>query len=282
MYQTFNRERYESRVWSCGADFRLAGVAPDLYLKSCGLVICDGRFRLEQVYGTLAFHVFKAGSGIFELDGFPHAIEPGDMVVVHPGMHVRYYDRPEAPWRYRWFSLGGTRCTRLAAEAGLNASQPVRKRVGWGMELQGLFSRMDTACGADPVSPFLAVALGWEALAAISLPRPADGGWPGSAWVERVRSFMQQNYPRGLQVEDVASSLGVSRSTLFRRFRAETGQSPKEYLDDLRLAQARELLKSGRSTVKETAVSCGFQCPHYFSRAYRQRYGEPPSRTRAV
>ena len=166
---------------------------------------------------------------------------------------------------------------RLADDAGLRAGQAMQ-RGQWDETFTSLFSRIESGFSHDPVSPFLAVALGWEALATVT--EGSHGTAATETLVGRAQFDMQQNYHQGLQVEDLARGLGVSRATLFRKFRNELGQSPKAYLDDIRLTQARELLRKGNSAVKEVAYACGFHCSHYFSRTYRSRFGESPSSTR--
>ena len=54
------------------------------------------------------------------------------------------------------------------------------------------------------------------------------------------------------------------------------GWSPGQYLLEYRLQQSEKLLQMGM-TVKQTALSCGFEDPFYYSRVFRKHYGMPPS-----
>ena len=67
-----------------------------------------------------------------------------------------------------------------------------------------------------------------------------------------------------------------SRTTLNRLFQKKIGRSPGQYLLEYRLQQSEKLLQMGM-TVKQTALSCGFEDPFYYSRVFRKHYGMPPS-----
>lgn len=71
--------------------------------------------------------------------------------------------------------------------------------------------------------------------------------------------------------------LAMGRSQLFERFREELGVTPTELLRAVRLERGRELLLEGAGSVSEVAYAVGFTSLGGFSRAYRARYGEPPS-----
>lgn len=82
----------------------------------------------------------------------------------------------------------------------------------------------------------------------------------------------------GLSMADLCAAASVSESHLRRMFRQETGRSPKAYLSDLRMAQAKSLLLHGDVPVGEVAALCGYSSLFYFSRDFKNKTGLPPSR----
>lgn len=80
-----------------------------------------------------------------------------------------------------------------------------------------------------------------------------------------------------LTVQTVCDIGFISASSLQRAFGEHFGISPKQYLNKLRMNQALELLMENKLSVKEIAFACGFSDEKYFSRAFRSRYGYPPS-----
>ena len=69
----------------------------------------------------------------------------------------------------------------------------------------------------------------------------------------------------------------MSESSLLRAFHAHFGLSPKQYLLKLRMNRALELLTENELSIKEIAFACGFKDEKYFSRAFKSKYGYPPS-----
>jgi YesN/AraC family two-component response regulator len=78
--------------------------------------------------------------------------------------------------------------------------------------------------------------------------------------------------------EGVAEKMFMGRSQFFKKVKQLTGITPNEYVQEMRLSQARTLLENRRcSTVKEVAFSVGFKDVRYFSTLFRKRFGKLPS-----
>ncbi|TVS11210.1 MAG: response regulator, partial [Wenzhouxiangella sp.] len=78
-------------------------------------------------------------------------------------------------------------------------------------------------------------------------------------------------------VRDWADLLHMDRTTLFRRLKGETGQSPEEYLFEKRLQAAARLLTEGAGNVAEVADAVGFVSVSHFSRRFKERFDTTPA-----
>ncbi|MCM1336865.1 MAG: substrate-binding domain-containing protein [Candidatus Amulumruptor caecigallinarius] len=83
-----------------------------------------------------------------------------------------------------------------------------------------------------------------------------------------------------LNIDALAARLNLGRSQFYRKIKALTNYSPVELLRKLRLERARELLTSTSRSVSEIAYEVGFSAPAYFTRVYRETYGETPTELR--
>ncbi|MDE5641894.1 MAG: helix-turn-helix domain-containing protein, partial [Muribaculaceae bacterium] len=83
-----------------------------------------------------------------------------------------------------------------------------------------------------------------------------------------------------LNVEFLAAELGLGRSQFYRKIKALTNYSPVELIRLLRLKQARTLLTTTDASISEIAYEVGFSSPAYFSKCYREAYGETPTELR--
>jgi len=94
---------------------------------------------------------------------------------------------------------------------------------------------------------------------------------------ERVDAHIREHYALRLTLEEIAQAMGVSRSTLTHRYRAETGTTPIARLCECRLEIARSMILRGE-TLKVVAANTGFYDEYHFSKAFRQRFGLSPRR----
>lgn len=83
-----------------------------------------------------------------------------------------------------------------------------------------------------------------------------------------------------LNVDMIASKMGLERSQFYRKIKALTNYAPVELIRRLRLQRGRELLISTEKTIGEIAYETGFSTPAYFTKCYRDAYGGTPSQVR--
>ena len=84
-----------------------------------------------------------------------------------------------------------------------------------------------------------------------------------------------------LNVDWLASEMGLGRSQFYRKIKAITNYSPVELLRNLRLKKARHLLSTTDRSISEIAYEVGFSTPAYFSKCYREAFGETPTDLRS-
>ncbi|SFS52443.1 GlxA family transcriptional regulator [Saccharopolyspora flava] len=98
-----------------------------------------------------------------------------------------------------------------------------------------------------------------------------------TATLEPVLSWIEENAHRGLTLTDIAEAAGTSVRTLTRRFTAEVGQSPVQWLAGVRIRHAQELLETTDHTVDRIASRTGFPTPSNFRTQFTQTVGVTPS-----
>lgn len=79
------------------------------------------------------------------------------------------------------------------------------------------------------------------------------------------------------RVSSFVSEMNMSRSVLYRKFEALTGQSVNEFVRKIRLKRAAQLLSLNELTVSEVTYEVGFNDPQYFSKCFSKQYGMTPS-----
>lgn len=97
-------------------------------------------------------------------------------------------------------------------------------------------------------------------------------------FIAQVYDVIEHNYEDpDFSVEELAKELNTSKSTLIRKLKPLTEQTPVEMIGEYRLKKADEMLRTMDLPVKEVAFKTGFSSPYYFSRKYKEFFGYPPS-----
>ena len=125
----------------------------------------------------------------------------------------------------------------------------------------------------------------------VNLLRRAKTNLPASAGkrnyaekenINRVIIFLNEQYNSDFSLEDVARLANLSPYHFIRVFKAQTGKTPYEYLLEIKLAKARELLRFSNHTITEVCCRCGFKNPGHFSVVFKRKVGVSPSEYRGA
>lgn len=93
-------------------------------------------------------------------------------------------------------------------------------------------------------------------------------------WVKR---YIAAHYSEDCTVEEMAEGVSLSPNYLRRKFKEATGQTILEYLTDVRLTIAGELLRNRRLKIKDVSVQSGYENVSYFTQLFSRKYGVTPN-----
>jgi len=96
--------------------------------------------------------------------------------------------------------------------------------------------------------------------------------------VAKAIDWLKVNYTETLRIDDLASHVKMSPSSLHHHFRQLTAMSPLQYQKWLRLNEARRLMLNEDSDAASAAFEVGYESPSQFSREYTRLFGAPPKR----
>ena len=101
-------------------------------------------------------------------------------------------------------------------------------------------------------------------------PRAAD------PLMDSARSEIASRISERFAMSEIAENAGLTPVALLRRFRRAFGQTPSEYLSELRIGLAERLLCETDLPLAAIAVECGYENEYYFSTCFRKKVGVPP------
>ena len=88
------------------------------------------------------------------------------------------------------------------------------------------------------------------------------------------RNLKNENF----RIKNLAREAGLSSSTLNRRLNRIVGRSGNQFIRELRLRKAHEMLHGKSANVSEVSYEVGFSSPSYFSACFHEYFGYPPSK----
>src|SRR5580692_5522359 len=91
-------------------------------------------------------------------------------------------------------------------------------------------------------------------------------------------TWLRENFEKTLNVDELASMAGMSRSTLHHHFRGLTAMSPLQFQKQLRLHAARQKMLTEELDAASAAFEVGYESPSQFNREYKRFFGQPPMR----
>jgi iron complex transport system substrate-binding protein len=93
----------------------------------------------------------------------------------------------------------------------------------------------------------------------------------------KIKHYLDANFSRPINMEQLAESVNLNPSYMSTAFRKYVGRSPQQYLIDVRLERAAELLVNEGYAVGLAAAACGYPDVYHFSKIFRKRYGVSPT-----
>lgn len=99
---------------------------------------------------------------------------------------------------------------------------------------------------------------------------------------DKVIQFLKQNHHQHITSEDICKQFYCSRSFMSTQFNKATGKSIREYINELRIADAKRLLKETALTVSEIAFLIGYDSSNYFSEIFKKHVGLSPLKYRKL
>ncbi|CAM4119354.1 response regulator [Lederbergia lenta] len=95
-----------------------------------------------------------------------------------------------------------------------------------------------------------------------------------------TKEYMEKNYHKPITLEEVGEMVHLSPHYFSKMFKIRTGRSFIDYLTDIRVERAKELMHTHEKNIKEICYAVGYNDPNYFSRVFKKMTGFSPSEYR--
>lgn len=98
------------------------------------------------------------------------------------------------------------------------------------------------------------------------------------SFINKVLNYINENLEDSqMNVEQLAEDMHLSRSQLYRKIKAMTGMTANEFIREIRLEKAKQLIESGSESISEVGFKVGFSSPSYFTKCFKAHFGILPT-----
>lgn len=250
----------------------------EYYYMYCNVIVIDQHFHslnpMQFGYESCApshsfgpairthwlLHYVVSGFGKFTREGITYEIGPGQIFVIPPYMETCYQADEKHPWKYIWIGFTTEEVPEIFKE-------PVISCPNAGNIFTEMLPCENLENGR---SAFLAGCL-WKLVSVL-----LEQGKTKSDYVDMALNYMNSDYANGITIQQIADSIGLNRKYFCSLFSKQVGLSPSEYLINLRLNKAAELMTTYLQSPTTAANSVGYDDIYHFSKIFKKHFGVSP------
>ena len=211
-------------------------------------------------------------------------LEEGTIFVLFPGEWHTYRPLQETGWEAYWVGFKGEYTNSFLRNEILDKHFPFFP-IGYNEEIVAMFQQINEHTKRE--EPGAQVLLGGIVLHMIGylFHFRKNEIFPNKAIIpllNKARVIMREHVCTKLTPEEIAAKLAISYSWFRRTFKEYTGFSPAQYMMQLKIQKAKELLAQTNDSVKQIAGMLNFEPPDYFSVFFKRATGQTPLAYRAM
>ncbi len=245
-----------------------------------GKILKNNMARRQTAAKAVAVHLITGGKAVFSSQAGDFHLERGDMLCMWPDVAHDLREVPGEGLQLYWTRMNGPQTELLGRKWGFAPDQPVRRPETTGAA-EKAFDTLFQYWSRSNRNVFQGLSLFYN-LVAVTAPREANRTDKVSAVdiVSESKLIIESLLETGINVNELADMLHVSRITLWRAFKEETGRTPHEWILHARIHQACHLLRRPDMTLHDIANMSGFNSEKYFMRCFKSVTGQTPSQWR--
>ena len=251
-----------------------------LHLQEIGALTAQEPHRSQRSgLSSYLFFLVDKGSGTLWYEDTPYTLTVGDCVFLD--CHNPYYHESSADlWSLRWVHFDGPSMRgiyeKYRERGGLARIHPENLS-----DFSSLWTRLYEIAGSTDYIRDMRLS---EALFSL-LTLLMEKSWHPALRrasskrqnLLQVKEYLDTHYAESIVLDDLASRFYISKFYLSRIFKEQFGVSIGDYLLQVRITHAKQLLRFSRDSLDAIAAACGFGTLYYFSRMFKKVEGISPS-----
>lgn len=239
------------------------------------------KFYTDRPEGREDYQLLYVADGCvyFDFQGKRHKVDKGHMVVYWPGESQYYEMFSSDSSEFFWVHFTGYDVERLLSEWGIPHGKNVF-RVGTSSDYRWLFHQM--------IRELQTLRSGYEEVARMNLRHlfllierhmiedKEETGADFHGEIIQALTWFERHWRENVSIEEYAQHNRITPCWFRKKFKAHTGLSPTQYLIELRITNAKNLIENTDYNISQIAYAVGYDNPSYFCRLFRKYTGMSP------
>ncbi len=257
-----------------------------LYIQEAGEFFAgDSYYTTRQGVSSFLLKLTVSGRGILQYADKEYTVGQNELFLIDCKPYQHYETDSEiGNWRMLWVHFkGATAAAYYDIFKQLNDNNPTL-RLKSSDDMKGILERLlvintdeNNSLEADVETSRLLTELLTLCIAHAGTRRERE---PVPAFVDFLREHINEFYAEPLTLDTLALRCSVSKYHMQRLFKRHMGQTPAEYLRGVRIAKAKELLRTSSVSVDEIAYLVGIENVSHFINTFKKQVGTTPNRFR--
>lgn len=271
------------------------------------LYFCNGVRTKEETnyhcHDFIELAIFREGTADFIVDGMTYSVGPGDVLILNPGTYHRCIPTGERPALHEYYlaftDVNFIDCDRnqmplFSGDTCISGMPDTTQKQ--------LYSLCDQIAQENKVFTagryFMLKSCLIQVLCLISRFQQQEKEKHLKAEaqqlcefktvnnrkyiVDKIKKYMEEHYREKISLDQIATNMYLSPFYISKLFKSETGDTPINYLINLRMAKAKELLDtSPHVSIQAVAFAVGYEDAYHFSKLFKKYYGLSPMHYKA-
>jgi AraC-like DNA-binding protein len=256
----------------------------DLNIYRCGIEDCNpGHSWGPAVRDHYQIHYILNGKGSFQVGDKIYFLEKGQGFLISPNIIAHYAADSLEPWSYSWVGFHGLKAESYLRQANLTSTNPVFNYTCDNLlkeYLSQMISTKDMIKGREIKLLGLLYSFLSRLIEVSNVNTIDKNENRKEMYVKKIIEFIEMNYSRDISVLEMSHYIGLDRSYLYSIFKELLNVSPQEFLINLRVNKACELMQNNLLNIGDISRSVGYEDPLLFSKIFKKIKGSSPKEFR--
>lgn len=249
----------------------------DANLAECGIEIGVPNVGYNYtIFQKSVLHIVTQGEGTFSYAGETYHLTAGDIFLLERGMEVEYKPSFSNPWTYYWVGMNGKQILNYLSRCSIVDSHVILGQDTTDIKnIIQLICKLSQSIESNNSNDILIMQYLYQLVYTLQEKFPKNFSVQVDIVNEDIQhavDFINTNYQKHITVEDVAKSVNITRSHLYKLFKKNLGCSPKEYLTYIRMYHASQLLIHTSTLISDISRQVGYKDPLLFSKNFTKHF----------